>query len=102
MYTLAKGLAGVGIVGGCGALYFAMRLQQRKVQEELTAKVDDVDVGEVPVFTATEFVHPMRQLPWYSQWLLKIRRTVFLTLLFMPCSALSLVRIPCFPVSISD
>jgi len=36
-----------------------------------------------------EFEHPMKKLPWYMQFLYKLKRTIFLACLFMPCTAVS-------------
>ena len=35
-----------------------------------------------------EYEHPMAKLPWYLQWMYKLKRVVFLTFLFVPCACM--------------
>lgn len=85
----------VGVLGGLvagGTLCYQTTLHYERV----FVKEDELVVQETAVVEDEEekmvkkYEHPMNKLPWYLQWLYKLKRIVFLTCLFMPCTAVSL------------
>ena len=86
--NVSLALGTIGLLGAGGVLLYTIPDDTVIEEEVVVEEVDSEKNDDITV--AKKFEHPLSKMPWYMQFLYKVKRMIFLACLFMPCTAVSL------------